>query len=210
MQAAQNWSDCLEYIALSDVGMRRANNQDAHAEVLAPDTAAWLNRGHLFVVCDGMGAHAAGELASKIAADGIPHTYLKMRDQPAADAIRKSIEEVNNQIHLRGQANPDFQGMGTTASALVLLPQGALAAHVGDSRVYRLRGKRLDQLTFDHSLVWEMSAAGQVPKDALPGFVPKNIITRGSSFWPRAPAIGAVTIMKAPVTNMVSPICRES
>jgi protein phosphatase len=178
MQAAQNWSDCLEYIALSDIGMRRANNQDAHAEVLAPDTAAWLNRGHLFVVCDGMGAHAAGELASKIAADGIPHTYLKLRDQPAADAIRKSIEEVNNQIHSRGQANPDFQGMGTTASALVLLPQGALAAHVGDSRVYRLRGKRLDQLTFDHSLVWEMSAAGQVPKDALPGFVPKNIITR--------------------------------
>ncbi len=61
---------------------------------------------------------------------------------------------------------------------LVLLPQGALVAHVGDSRVYRLRGTRLEQLTFDHSLVWEMSAAGQLPKDALPGFVPKNIITR--------------------------------
>ncbi len=178
MQAALNWSDCLEFVALSDVGMRRANNQDAHAEVLAPDSEAWFSRGHLFIVCDGMGAHAAGELASKMAADGIPHTYLKMRDQPAADAIRKSIEEVNNQIHLRGQANPDFQGMGTTASALVLLPQGAVAAHVGDSRVYRLRGKKLEQLTFDHSLVWEMSAAGQVPKDALPGFVPKNIITR--------------------------------
>ena len=59
-----------------------------------------------------------------------------------------------------------------------MLPQGALVAHVGDSRVYRLRGQRLEQLTFDHSLVWEMSAAGQVPKDALPGFVPKNIITR--------------------------------
>ncbi len=178
MQAAANWSDCLEYVALTDVGMRRANNQDAHAEVLAPDAEGWLNRGHLFIVCDGMGAHAAGELASKMAADGIPHTYLKMRDQPAADAIRKSIEEANDQIFSRGQANPDFQGMGTTASALVLLPQGAVAAHVGDSRVYRLRGKRLEQLTFDHSLVWEMSAAGQVPKDALPGFVPKNIITR--------------------------------
>ncbi len=68
--------------------------------------------------------------------------------------------------------------MGTTASALLLLPQGALTGHVGDSRVYRLRGKCLEQLTFDHSLVWEMSAAGQLPKNALPGFVPKNIITR--------------------------------
>ncbi|HZZ26431.1 MAG TPA: protein phosphatase 2C domain-containing protein [Pirellulales bacterium] len=158
--------------------MRRANNQDAHTEVLAPDMESWLRRGHLFVVCDGMGAHAAGELASEMAAEGIPHTYLKYHDLSAPDAIRKSIEEVNGQIHGRGQANPDFQGMGTTASALLLLPQGALVAHVGDSRVYRMRGHQLEQLTFDHSLVWEMSAAGQVPKSALPGFVPKNIITR--------------------------------
>jgi PPM family protein phosphatase len=178
MQAARDWSDCLEYSAATDVGMRRANNQDAHVEVLAPDLETWQRRGHLFAVCDGMGAHAAGELASEIAAEGIPHTYLKLRDFPSADAIRRSIEEVNNQIHTRGQANLDFQGMGTTASTLLLLPQGAIVAHVGDSRVYRLRGARLEQLTFDHSLVWEMSAAGQMPKDALPGFVPKNIITR--------------------------------
>jgi PPM family protein phosphatase len=178
MASAQTWNDSLEYIALSDVGMRRANNQDSHAEVLAPDRDQWFRRGHLFVVCDGMGAHAAGELASEMAAEGIPHMYLKNRDLPAADALKKSIEDVNGQIHSRGQANPDFQGMGTTASALLLLPQGALMAHVGDSRVYRLREKCLEQLTFDHSLVWEMSAAGQLPKNALPGFVPKNIITR--------------------------------
>ncbi|HEY2826499.1 MAG TPA: PP2C family serine/threonine-protein phosphatase, partial [Pirellulales bacterium] len=178
MASAQTWNNCLDYVALTDVGMRRANNQDAHAEVLAPDSDQWFRRGHLFVVCDGMGAHAAGELASEMAAEGIPHMYLKFRDLPAADALKKSIEEVNSQIHNRGQANPDFQGMGTTASALLLLPQGALVAHVGDSRVYRLRDKCLEQLTFDHSLVWEMSAAGQLPKNALPGFVPKNIITR--------------------------------
>jgi PPM family protein phosphatase len=178
MASALNLSESLEYVALTDVGMRRASNQDAHAEVLSADADAWRRRGHLFVVCDGMGAHAAGELASQMAAEGIPHTYLKLRDEPAADAVRKSIAEANNQINARGQANVDFQGMGTTASALVLLPQGALVAHVGDSRVYRLRGKRLDQLTFDHSLVWEMSAAGQVPKDTIPSFVPKNIITR--------------------------------
>jgi protein phosphatase len=178
MAEAKNWSDSLDYVALSDVGMRRANNQDAHAEVLAPDAEAWQRRGHMFVVCDGMGAHAAGELASKLAADGIPHTYLKLRDRPPADALRTSIEEVNDHIHSRGQANAEFQGMGTTASTLLLLPQGAVVGHVGDSRVYRLRGQTLEQLTFDHSLVWEMSAAGQVPKEALPGFVPKNIITR--------------------------------
>jgi protein phosphatase len=67
--------------------------------------------------------------------------------------------------------------MGTTASVLVLVPQGALVAHVGDSRVYRLRGARIEQLTFDHSLVWEMTASGQY-NPSMPNLVPKNIITR--------------------------------
>ena len=85
--------------------------------------------------------------------------------------------DANYQIHNRGQASPDFRGMGTTATVLVLLPTGAMVAHVGDSRAYRLRGTRIEQLTFDHSLVWEIRAAGQVP-DLLPGHIPKNIITR--------------------------------
>src|SRR5215470_4178004 len=148
MQAARDWSDCLEYSAATDVGMRRANNQDAHVEVLAPDLETWARRGHVFAVCDGMGAHAAGELASEIAAEGIPHTYLKLQDLPPAEAIRRSIQEVNSSIHLKGQSNAEFQGMGTTASVLVLLPQGAVVAHVGDSRVYRLRRNCLEQLTF--------------------------------------------------------------
>ncbi|MDZ4817868.1 MAG: PP2C family serine/threonine-protein phosphatase [Planctomycetota bacterium] len=178
MEANVNWSNCLDYAALTDVGMRRANNQDANAVQLAPDQATWTSRGHLFVVCDGMGAHAAGELASKLAAEAIPFSYFKQQDSNAADALRKSVREGNAQIFQRGQANAEFHGMGTTASALVLVPQGAIAAHVGDSRVYRLRDSTLEQLTFDHSLVWEMSAAGQLPKDSLPNFVPKNIITR--------------------------------
>ena len=72
------------------------------------------------MVADGMGAHAAGELASKMAADGIPHSYYKLREESAPDAIRKSIHEVNEQIYRRGQANAEFHGMGTTASVLLL------------------------------------------------------------------------------------------
>ena len=146
--------------------------------LLASDADSWRRRGHVFVVADGMGAHAAGELASKMAADGIPHTYYKLRDESPPDAIRKSVREANQQIHRRGQANPEFKGMGTTTDVLVILPQGALVAHVGDSRVYRLRGTKLEQLTFDHSLVWEMSASGQFADGAAVNLVPKNIITR--------------------------------
>ncbi|MDX1961641.1 MAG: protein phosphatase 2C domain-containing protein [Pirellulales bacterium] len=172
-----NWKSFLDYAEVTDVGMRRSNNQDSKAVMLAPDPDLWRKRGHVFLVADGMGAHAAGELASKIAADTIPHTYHKLT-LPPPNAIRKSIREVNATIHRRGQSNLDFQGMGTTASTLVLLPQGALVGHVGDSRVYRLRGRQFEQLTFDHSLVWEMSAAGHIPKDAVPSIVPKNVITR--------------------------------
>jgi protein phosphatase len=68
--------------------------------------------------------------------------------------------------------------MGTTCSCLVLLPQGALVAHVGDSRVYRLRGHHMAQLTFDHSLVWEMAAAGHMAQEDAPAYIPKNVITR--------------------------------
>jgi protein phosphatase len=113
-----------------------------------------------------------------LAAGGIPHTYHKLLDQAPPEALRQAVIESNAHIHGRGEANAEFHGMGTTTSVLVLLPQGAIVAHVGDSRVYRFRQGRLEQLTFDHSLVWEMTATGQLPAGDVANFIPKNIITR--------------------------------
>ncbi|NLX97877.1 MAG: serine/threonine-protein phosphatase [Rhodopirellula sp.] len=177
-QNAERWKHCLEYAALSDVGLRRSNNQDAMVVALASGRQAWERRGHLFVVADGMGAHAAGELASRMAVEAIPLVYQKLAGLDPARALHQAMTAANEQIFERGQAVDDFRGMGTTASAMVLLPQGALVAHCGDSRVYRLRDGRFEQLTFDHSLVWEMSAAGRIPENEVPDYVPKNIITR--------------------------------
>ncbi len=178
------WKDCIEFSAMTDVGMRRANNQDAHGYVVTPDMQSWLDRGHLFIVADGMGAHAAGELASKLAVDNVTHLYLKHKELSPPEAARLAIRETNLEIHRRGKANVEFDNMGTTCSSLLLLPQGALVAHVGDSRVYRLREDHLQQLTFDHSLVWELRAAGREGTDAkLPKGVPSNVITR--SLGPR-------------------------
>jgi PPM family protein phosphatase len=168
----------VEVAQLSDLGMRRLNNQDSLAVVVTEDASRWATRGHLMMVADGMGAHAAGELASKLAVDNVPHTYLKLRDMYPPAALRQAIREVNALIYSKGQSSIGFQGMGTTCSCLVLLPQGALVAHVGDSRVYRLRGHHLAQLTFDHSLVWEMAAAGHMAEEDVPSYIPKNVITR--------------------------------
>lgn len=168
-----NWNDDLRCVAATDIGMRRANNQDSYTVVLSEALAAWNQRGHLLMVADGMGAHAAGELASKLAVDGVAHRYFKFADQSPPEALQKAVVETNAEIHRRGQANSDFRNMGTTGSALVLLPQGALVAQVGDSRIYRVRSNRIEQLTRDHSLVWELRDLGQLSESA-----PKNVITR--------------------------------
>jgi protein phosphatase len=178
MAQTDTWQQCLEYAALSDVGMRRANNQDSMAVALAGSQAECISRGHVFMVADGMGAHAAGELASKIATDNVPLIYQKLRELSPPEALRKAVQDANQLINQRGQSSDDFKGMGTTCTTLALLADGAMVAHVGDSRAYRLRGLQLEQLTFDHSLVWEIRAAGQMPNDQIPLYVPKNIITR--------------------------------
>ena len=175
-QPVTAWDDCIEHAEVTDIGMRRQNNQDSLAAMPAADEASWRERGHLFMVADGMGAHAAGELASKLACDGVPHNYSKMRDIDPVMALEQAIRGANAEIHRRGQAEAGFHGMGTTCSALLLLPEGAVVGHVGDSRVYRLRGEQLQQLTFDHSLVWELRASGQLGGAA--DSLPKNIITR--------------------------------
>jgi PPM family protein phosphatase len=170
----------------TDVGMRRDENQDALALSPSTDQAAWQQQGHLFLVADGMGAHAAGELASEIAVTEIPKTYVKRIESKGLSTspyaiLRESLEEANRQIFDQGAAKPQQYGMGTTCSALALLPCGAIIAHVGDSRVYRWRDNQFEQLTFDHSLVWELMARS--PNRAINEEVPRNIITR--SLGPR-------------------------
>lgn len=182
------WKTGIEFSDLTDVGMRRANNQDAYASLPADSEQRYRQRGHLFVVADGMGAHAAGELASRMAIDRIAMHYFRSTSLDAAEALRTAVQDANAEIHRRGQQNPEFHNMGTTASTLALLPQGALIAHVGDSRVYRLRSGIFEQLTFDHSLVWEMQASGQVhPDSTLSQSIPKNVITRSLGPSPDVP-----------------------
>ncbi|MGP0062094.1 MAG: PP2C family protein-serine/threonine phosphatase [Isosphaeraceae bacterium] len=173
-----NWDDVIIDAAATDTGMRRSNNQDSYTIVRAPHAEAWRQRGHVFLVADGMGAHAVGELASKMACDLIPHNYMKARSGTTSEAIVKTFRDVSALIHSRASANRDFQGMGTTCSALLLLPEGALIAHVGDSRVYRVRGERIDQLSFDHSLVWELVRRNHLTSEQARVSVPKNVITR--------------------------------
>jgi protein phosphatase len=178
--------DDIEHASLTDVGVRRSHNQDSHAILLASDQQKWLTRGHVFLVADGMGAHAVGELASELAVGIIPHTYDKHAAQGTAAALRKAFVEANASIHARGQQNREFEGMGTTATALVLRPDGAWVAHVGDSRAYRVRDGVIEQLSFDHSMVWEYARRQKIDPDEVQG-IPSNVIFRSLGPEPLVP-----------------------
>src|SRR6185436_2367247 len=127
-------------------------------------------------VADGMGAHAVGERASKMALD-IPHIYSKYAREGPVVALRRAFTEANNTIHNFGRKNLEFEGTGTTGTALVLRPDGAWIGHVGDSRAYRIRGGVIEQLSFDHSLVWELARRQNKNPDDVTG-VPSNVIVR--------------------------------
>jgi protein phosphatase len=167
----------LRYAALTDVGVKRSHNQDACAAQPAVDAPGFEKSGHVFVVADGMGGHAVGEKASAKAVRDIPFLYQKHAGEGAIPALRRAFTETNAGIHAIGQENPEFRGMGATSTALILRPEGAWVGHVGDSRAYRIRDGVAEQLTFDHSWVWEIARRQGVDPDELGDFK-RNVIIR--------------------------------
>lgn len=169
--------DKIEHASLTDVGVRRALNEDNLAVLLASDEEKWRSQGHLFLVADGMGGHAVGELASELAAANVPHTYHKHAALGPGPALRRAFQEANATIFARGQQTPEFKEMGTTATALLLRPDGAWVGHVGDSRAYRIRAGVIEQLTFDHSHVWDIARRLGVHPEQIPG-ISSNLLMR--------------------------------
>lgn len=167
----------VQFARLTDVGVKRSHNQDACAAQPAVDASGFEAIGHVFVVADGMGGHAVGEKASAKAVRDIPHLYQKHAREGVLNALRRAFTETNSGIYAIGQENPEFRGMGTTSTALVLRPEGAWVGHVGDSRAYRIRNGQAEQLTFDHSWVWEIARRQGVDPDEL-GDCKRNVIIR--------------------------------
>lgn len=168
----------VQYASRTDVGMRRAANQDSLAVRMCSEFQEWSQCGHLFVVADGMGGHAVGDLASRITVETLPHAYFKQDAISVEARLRQSIFAANKAINDRARENREFDGMGTTCSVLSLSDRGALVGHVGDSRVYRVRRGLIQQLTFDHSLQWEMIRLGRATAENVELFHPRNVITR--------------------------------
>lgn len=168
----------VQYASRTDVGMRRAANQDNLAVRMCTDFEEWSRCGHLFAVADGMGGHAVGDLASRITVSTLPLAYYKQEAADVSSRLRQAITAANKAINDKSRENREFEGMGTTCSVLSLSEAGAMIGHVGDSRVYRVRKGRIEQLTFDHSLQWEMIRLGRATAENVELYHPRNVITR--------------------------------
>jgi len=158
--------------ARTDVGVVRTGNEDTY--LMASD------RG-FFVVADGMGGHAAGEVASEMASRLISEEFRPvkgMTDDELMAQMVAAIRSANGAIFKRTLQEQDKRGMGTTATVLALLPRRYLIGQVGDSRAYLLRGGVLTQLTKDHSYVQEQVDAGRLSADEARVHPYANVITR--------------------------------
>jgi protein phosphatase len=167
----------VRYQGKSDVGSVRTNNEDRY--LLLPKRC-------LFAVCDGLGGHAAGEVASRIAAESLEQRVDCSKEKPRA-LLADALQEANSQIISDQRENPEHVGMGTTVS-LLWIPSPETTegwiGHVGDSRIYRLRDDTLEQLTEDHSPIYRLYKEGSLKKDDLRYHPQKNLIERSLGLSP--------------------------
>lgn len=168
----------LEAASLSHIGQVRQRNEDAIGYFHPQESAVRDQKGSLFVVADGMGGHRGGEVASQLAVDTVVASYYSAAEDGPAAALEQAFKDANKVIVERSRSDVTLYGMGTTCTALVLRDDEAFIAHVGDTRAYRLRDNILEQLTEDHSLVWEMVRQGILTDEDARTHPRRNVITR--------------------------------
>ena len=151
----------VTFAHLTDIGRVRTRNEDSLGAFEPDDPELLQARGRLFVVADGMGGLARGDVASRLAVETLREAYYEAeRLEPLPEALRVSVQVANDAVYRESGRAAGAGPMGTTLTALVIRDREAFLAHVGDSRAFLVRGRRIRQLTEDHSLVAEMVREG--------------------------------------------------
>lgn len=166
----------MKIVAKTDKGIVRSSNQDAYAVGEFPDEVAWA------IVCDGMGGHAGGNIASalavKVISDKINASYREnMRDSSIRNMLDSALTAANMEVYDMAEADPELRGMGTTVVCAIVRNGYAFIAHAGDSRAYIYDGE-LKQITTDHSYVQTLVDIGKITKEEAEHHPNKNKITR--------------------------------
>jgi serine/threonine protein phosphatase PrpC len=173
----------IEVAGETNVGMKRTHNED---------NFSILEDSGLYIVADGMGGHASGEVASKMAVDAMKEFFAATANDPERtwpykmdrskgyeeNRLITGIKLANLRIYESAQRDPRQRGMGTTIVTMFAVEDGVYVAHVGDSRVYRIREKQIEQLTEDHSLLNDYIKMKRLTPEEIANFPHKNVIVR--------------------------------
>ena len=164
----------METYCQTDVGLKRNSNQDF---VYASDQKVG-RLPSLLIVADGMGGHAAGDLASRVCVETAVSSIEGSGQTETIPILAEAVQKANRAVLKKAAEKPEYAGMGTTIVAAVIDGNNLYVANVGDSRLYLIDDDRIDQITLDHSLVAEMVRSGRISPEQMRNHPEKNIITR--------------------------------
>ncbi len=167
----------IEAASLTDVGLQRANNEDSFLYWEPDSDVEFRRKGRLAVIADGMGGYEGGQEASRLAVDTVRHVYDRNFNSDAQTALIAAFHSAHDNIQRYAVEHPEFHGMGTTCTALSIIGRQLYFAHVGDSRLYLVRGDAVTRLTRDHSYVGRLVENGIVRSEDAESHPQRHILT---------------------------------
>src|ERR1700730_17867659 len=181
----------VELASLSDIGCQRENNEDHYAYWEPSSDEEFARKGRLAIVADGMGGHEGGQEASRIAVESIKEVFANAPDNDVQSLLTVGFQIAHERILKYAAAHPELQGMGTTATAIALQGNLLYYAHVGDSRLYMVRGTNISRVTHDHSYVGRLVQNGVISAAEAEIHPQRHILTAalgaGTELLPETP-----------------------
>ncbi|WP_165939995.1 Stp1/IreP family PP2C-type Ser/Thr phosphatase [Dyadobacter psychrotolerans] len=182
----------LRAVVISDVGCVRTNNEDTALFFRPASAGERMKKGYLAIIADGMGGHAAGEVASQMAVDIVSKVYYQ-RNEQVSERLFFAFQKANRQINQSANKNKQQKGMGTTCTALAVCDHKLYLAHVGDSRAYIFKNGQLLQLSGDHTYVNGLLEQGMITAAEALIHPERNVLTK---------ALGTQSIVEVDITEI--------
>lgn len=167
----------IEAASLTDVGLHRADNEDSYLYWEPDSDDEFQRKGRVAIVADGMGGYEGGQEASRLAVETVRELYDRDFSGDPKSTLVDAFRSAHDSIQRYAVEHPQFQGMGTTCTALVIIDGQLWFAHVGDSRLYLVRGETISRLTRDHSYVSRLVETGIVRSEDAESHPQRHILT---------------------------------
>jgi serine/threonine protein phosphatase PrpC len=173
----KNTKPGIEAASLTDVGLQRSNNEDSYLYWEPNSDQDFHRKGRLAVVADGMGGYEGGQEASRLAVETVRHVYDNAFASDPQETLIGALAAAHETIQRYAEEHPQYHGMGTTCTALSVIGRRLCFAHVGDSRLYLVRGNTISRLTRDHSYVGRLVESGIVRSEDAESHPQRHILT---------------------------------